>query len=383
MCAPAAVLIALSLAQVEPAVNAAEPPPATVSPAASPQLPPPPRTPSPVTPAAPAARGPTLWGFIDAQFSHTDPHAPARGTSTFELRRARIGARGDVVPAVGYVVLFDGADTSLKDAYLAVKYVPGLEIRMGQWKTPFGYEQSESDTKLLWVNTSYVVAALARGSDSRDLGAGTVGKWQLAGPLSGELSASFVNGAGPNKKDDLDEKNVWGRAGVGRKLGPASLRAGGSFGAGHQVQSLGANARFDGVGTPVDDAYFYFRTYGADVTLDTPWLFAAAELIQSERDVSKHTAPTAVARSSLTARGWYAGIYGKTPWNLGPVFRAERFDPSRSDADDRSERYTIGAYLDVRPVSARLVFNYEIDASEKASTNRPGDRAIAFAQVVF
>jgi hypothetical protein len=110
---------------------------------------------------------------------------------------------------------------------------------------------------------------------------------------------------------------------------------------------------------------------------------AAAELIQSERDVSKHTAPTAVARSSLTARGWYAGIYGKTPWNLGPVFRAERFDPSRSDADDRSERYTIGAYLDVRPVSARLVFNYEIDASEKASTNRPGDWAIAFAQVVF
>jgi hypothetical protein len=334
-----------------------------------------------------APKGPQLWGFVNLQFSRTDAPSPANDSSTFELRRARIGARGDVTPQIGYAVLFDGADTSLKDAYGVLKRlpVPGIELRVGQFKPPFGYEQQERDTKLLWVNGSYVVQALARSttttslgatSDSRDLGAGAFGRWAVGRGVGVELAAAVANGAGPNRRDDLAEKNVWGRAGVSAKAGPATVRAGASYGNGNHLAGLGVNKVFDGGETAGDDTSFYFATYGADVTLDTPWLFAAAELIQSERDVRD-----AGVRSNVNARGWYAGVYGKTPWNVGPVLRAERYDRDRAAANDLNERYTLGAYVDVLPVNARLVFNYELDESDRAV--RTGDRAIGFAQVIF
>ncbi|WP_242360362.1 porin [Anaeromyxobacter sp. SG17] len=344
---------------------------------------------------APPARAqektsPVFYGVLNVQASRLDAPTPGATTSTVELRRARIGARGEVTPHVAYSFLFDAADASVKDAYAALQgfsLLPGLELRAGQWKTPFGYEQPESDTKLLWVTSSYVVAALARStttssltasSDARDLGLGVVGRWSIAGGLGADLAASVVNGAGPSRRDDLDEKNVWGRAGLSLAAGRTTVRAGGSYGYGRQLAGLGANGRFDGVGAAVDDTSFYFLTYGADATLDTPYLFAAAELIQSERDV--FTAATG-ARSDALARGWYAGVYGKTPWNVGPVFRAERFDRNRTTAGDRNERYTVGAYVDLLPIKARLIANYELDQSQKAV--RTGDRAVLFGQVIF
>lgn len=113
----------------------------------------------------------TPYGLLNFQYSRLYPSAPKPGVSGFEWRRARIGLRGDVNPNVGFNVVYDGADNALKDGFVALRYVPGLEVRLGQFKTPFGYEQPESDTKLLWVNTSYAVGALARGRDSRDVGA--------------------------------------------------------------------------------------------------------------------------------------------------------------------------------------------------------------------
>jgi hypothetical protein len=340
--------------------------------------------------AAQDAKAPQFYGFINVQASQVDAPTPASNSSTLELRRARIGARGDVTPNIGYVVLFDAADVSVKDAFVSLKNVsvlPGLELRAGQWKTPFGYEQPESDTKLLWVNGSYVVQALARSttttsltasSDARDVGVGIVGKWKLSGPLGAELAASVVNGAGPSRRDDLNEKNVWGRAGATFKRGTLAVRAGGSYGYGHQLAGLGANAKFDGVGTPVDDTSFHFLTYGADVTVDTPWFFLASEIIQSERDVWNHATGE---RPNVLARGWYAGVYGKTPWNVGPVFRAERYDRNGSMGADANERYTVGAYADVLPINARLIFDYELDESDAAV--RTGNRAVLFAQVIF
>jgi hypothetical protein len=340
---------------------------------------------------APPVKGPTatFYGFANVQYARTDAPAPTADSGTFEIRRARIGAKGDVVAeSIGYNVLFDAADTSLKDAFLAAKQlgIPGLELRAGQFKTPFGYEQPESDTKLLWVYSSYVVQALARSTttatvntapDSRDVGAAVLGKWSLPAGLGAELAAAVTNGAGPNRKDDLNEKNAWGRAGLTAKAGPASIRAGASYGYGHQLV-LGANGKYDGTAATTDDASFYFHTYGADVEVDSKWLFVAAEVIQSERDVRDHATG---ARSGYDARGWYAGVYGKTPWHVGPIFRAERYDRNRSAANDLNERYTVGAYADLLPVNARLIFNFELDESEKAV--RTGNRAILFGQVIF
>ncbi|MGC4001556.1 MAG: porin [Anaeromyxobacter sp.] len=368
------------------------PPPAAAQPAPAAPAP----APAPVTaPAAakPASKGPQLYGFVQLQLSQLKPPSPAHDSSTFEVRRARLGARGDLTGQIGYAAIYDFADSSLKDAVIAGKnlgWAPGVELRFGQFKTPFGWEQPESDYKLLWVYSSYVVQALARSTttssvtatpDARDIGAQLLGKW--GGPaLTGELTAAVTNGAGPNRKDDLDRKNLWGRAGLAGKLGPVSLRGGVSYAHGRQLAGLGANAKFDGVGTFTDDTFFDFDTVGGDVELDSKWLFVAAEYIQSDRDQSVYAAGVAT-ETSYKARGWYAGAYGKTPWRVGPVVRVEQYDRNRSTDDDTAERYTLGLYydLDQVPVNTRLIFNYELDQSDDGV--KVGDRAVLLGQVIF
>ena len=110
---------------------------------------------------APAVKPPTPYGFVQVQYSATNKPAPAANTSTFELRRARLGLRGELTPQIAYNVLWDGADGSLKYAWGRLVLPADLDLRAGQAKTPFGYEQLEADTRLLWLYNSAVVAALA------------------------------------------------------------------------------------------------------------------------------------------------------------------------------------------------------------------------------
>jgi hypothetical protein len=358
-----------------------------------------PPTPSPVAPApAPVATAPqpapftpkvVPHGVINFQLSRLSPPSPKPAVDTFEFRRARIGLKGDVTREIGFVVVYDGADDAMKDAAVMLRYLPGVELRLGQFKTPFGYEQSEFDVRLLWVYSSYAVSALARGRDSRDVGLLAAGSWRVGGPASVDLSAALVNGAGPNTKDDLDEKNVWSKAGVSLALAGTTTRLGASYGYGHQVQALGADGRFGPQGTgasaTLDDTYFWFHTAGLDLTFDSPWVFVAAEKLRSRRHVTRFTTPTTSATTDVEPNGWYAGLYTRSRWNTGVILRVEEAllpTPAGTALNPGwNERTTVGVYHDVVPLTVRFIVEYEFDRSSPVV--RTGDRAIAFAQVGF
>ncbi|MBK9518601.1 MAG: porin [Anaeromyxobacter sp.] len=379
------LLAAALLSQAEPASPSVTTPPAAPVSAPAPVVAP---APAPASAAPAIAPKLTVFGFLNLQYSATDKAAPTANTSTFENRRARLGLRGEVAPGLGYLLVYDGADSALKDAYLSARPGFGVEVRAGQLKTPFGYEQSEADTRLLWVYNSAVIVNLARGRDSRDQGVQAAWKGTVMGPLSAEVIAAVVNGAGPNAKDDLVEKNLWSRAGLSAAVAGGTVRLGISYAHGHQVSSTGTDGKFGVQGAVLDDTYFWFHTTGADLTWDSPWAFVAVEAIQSRRHQRRFTAPTASTVTNLAAWGWYAGAYGKTPWHLGPVFRAELYEPNDASAtvNDRTERYTVGAYYDVLPVSARFILNYEFDESDRAvraAASGVGNRLVLFAQVMF
>jgi hypothetical protein len=156
-----------------------------------------------------------------------------------------------------------------------------------------------------------------------------------------------------------------------------------------QVQALGTDAKLglqgSGATATFDDTTFYFHAAGLDLTVDSPWFFAVYERIQSRRHVTKHSNPTTAAVTDVEPKGWYAGIYGKTPWNLGPVLRVEeaRLPTSAGTAENArtNRKYTLGAYYDSTPLNARLVVNYEWDDSPKAI--RTGNRLVVLAQVMY
>jgi hypothetical protein len=300
--------------------------------------------------------------------------ATATTPTGFSVPRARIRASGDLVPRIGFVVEGDLAtvNTLLTDGYARVTLVPYHEIRIGQMKTQFGYENPEGDTRLLVINRTLVSNALGReqngpnaaSGDTRDVGVGVLGKFPLVEGATLEWAGTLVNGAGSNRaNDDLlsPQKDFWGRVGPALKLGASTLRLGASLGRGYDVGTRGTAA------TPYR---YLFRRVGVDVQVDTPWAFAAGEFVRGT---------DALQAGQRISAGAYVYGYGKTPWNVGPVLRVEGFDPSRGVRGDFRRRYTLGAYYDYLPLNARVIFNYERDHSSV----RRDDALLVQTQVVF
>jgi len=317
---------------------------------------------------APVDLVPKISGYAQVMLSaglDGDGNGVASTASLF-LRRARIRLKGNVLEGVGYTFLVDLATLSnfTRDAYFWTTLIPHHELRIGQQKTQFGYENPESASLLYVIDRAFVSDGLSRGSDLRDLGLGLLGKWDLPADFGVEYAITAVDGAGPNVLlDDTPRKNLWGRAGASYKNGDWTVKLGVSAANGDRFFKADAVA-----GTP---AYvMQFSRLGLDVRADTPWFFAAVEGVLGTND--RGAGPAGAA-------GFYALAAGKTPWNLGPILRVEAYDQDLDAPGDLLRRYTLGAYADLKPVAARLMVNLELDGSET-----PRDHAlVSWVQVVF
>jgi len=340
----------------------------------------PPETPAPLTPPAPKVNlVPSLSGFAQVQFAAGldgtgEGVAP---TATVFIRRARVRVKGNVAKGIGYTFLADLATVNnlLRDAYVSTTLVPNHEIRLGQQKTQFGYENPEAATEVFFINFAYASEALARGPDLRDLGVGVLGQWELPAGFGVDYQLTAVNGAGPNVLvDDTPRKNLWGRAGGSY----------GDFGWKLKVGVSGALGDRFIKADPVTMQPAYrvsFRRLGVDLRADTLWFFAVAEGALGSNDPSTGAGAT-------TAAGGYVMAIGKTPWNVGPLVRAEFYDPDLANIGDRNQRFTLGAYVDLKSEElrgqlkaggVRWLVNLDLDASE----TRRDHAVLSWVQVVF
>jgi hypothetical protein len=328
--------------------GAQEPPPPPAEAAPAPEPAPPPEPPPPPKPKPTVA----VSGYAHLQLNlfvdgNDDDET---SSSTLLVRRIRLRFRGEVLPGLGYVVMIDPSTPTnlLRDGFLSLTFVPHHEIRVGQQKTQFGYENPESSTKLFTVNRAFVSDALGRGQDLRDLGVGLLGTWDLASGLGVDYQLTLVNGSGPNvTQDATDRKNFWGRAGIRYERGGLHLRLGGSYGNGDHIRRATMTGGMDVV--------YDFDRIGADVEVTTPWAFVAAEYLRGTNELPE---------GDVDAQGFYVTLVGTTPWNLGPIVRYEQYDPDTDADDNLQKRFTFGAYADVRPVNVRIVANFELDDSD-------------------
>ena len=312
----------------------------------------------------------TFFGFVQTHYRHAFETGDdgVFDAPNFRVQRVRLGVRGDLNSWLSYEVDVDPRAPAvtgfLRDAYLAFKFIPRHEVRVGQQKTQFGYENRESSSDLFVVNRSELSDALSRGPNLRDIGVGLIGNVRLGKGWRFEDAITVVNGDGLNVQADATRrKNIWGRAGLRYRKDAADLtvRVG--------VSGATGDGIVEGVDPldPADDYRQSFSRTGTDVQVNHRRFLATAEYV-------KGTNENTLTGEADDLSGYYVNVVGKTRWRVGPTVRLDTFA-------DEFRRWTIGAYYGLPNVPLRVMVNYEY--RELKDGVRGDDKLYVWTQVRF
>lgn len=127
--------------------------------------------------------------------------------NTFDMRRARIGFGGKVFEDISFSVVGDfAASTKLDVAYINYALSKPAQLRLGQFKMPFGLETLTSSNNIQFLERAFM-DSLAPGKER--------GIMLHGAPVPGFTYAIAAStGAGQNKSDtdpESDDKDLMGR----------------------------------------------------------------------------------------------------------------------------------------------------------------------------
>ena len=190
-----------------PAIDVAAAPPTLSAPPATERQPVAAMASSAAAPKPVQARGPSIRGRVqvDALVFNNDEGSKSTGT---ELRRARLGVRGEVADGLGYVaeVDFGGNEVSLQDVYLSYELAENLEVRAGYFRPPVTSDELTSSNYTLFLERSAYASTFGPG---RRIGVAVSrwgDRWGVSGGLFGETE---------NADLDTEREEAWLIAGRG------------------------------------------------------------------------------------------------------------------------------------------------------------------------
>jgi phosphate-selective porin len=311
----------------------------------------------------------TLGGLLQVQFEdgdRGDSRFPATGEDRFYLRRARMNATGTFAEQFDFRIEFDLAGTlgstnglraQMTDGYVNWNRYAGSQIRAGQFKTPFGFEQLYPDPRLLTIERSL---ANDRLTLNRQLGA------QLWGDLLDKhvsYAVGVFNGNGVNNSANDNGKLLWaGRLAVtpwkGNLFGgSASWAIGGNYFQSEDTALSLPDFNLDSTPTTPDRDNLFTgkrRGYGVDSQLETGPFSFWVEYLQN------HLEPTnARPFSRFDSDGWYAQAgFFLVPKKLQLVLKHETFDPSRRVSSNDVSTDTVGLSYYLRGHNLKLQLDY-------------------------
>ena len=342
----------------------------------------------------PAGKEPTLTlgGLLQVQADFGD-RGDARftdGNDRFYLRRARLNATGRFLEEFDFRLEMDlagslsnsaGLRAQMTDGYINWNRFAAANIRAGQFKTPFGFEQLYSDPRLITIERSMVNDRLTL---SRQIGA------QVGGDLADKrvsYALGAFNGNGVNNNFNDNGKFTW----VGRLSGIPWQRGSGD---GAMSWSVGANGftsedtalaepsefRLDSTpATAAADNLFTGKRRGAG--FDTEILVGPfelwAELLQVRWEPDSNR-----PRPQLDSGGWYvqASMFA-VPKKLQFVAKYETFDPDRDAGKDETNTGTLGLNYYIKGHDLKLMLDYmRVDAADRPSKE---NKMLARLQVIF
>jgi len=378
------------------------------------------------TEAPNAAARAMVWGFIQPEFQSTSGTNLAAGpwagqeaafnqigpdldsNSTFNIRRARIGVRGQNFPLDGKINYFllleagnniitkgSGGSVDVTDASITLNHIKGARVRVGMFKTPTSEEGLQAIHTFDYINftnfaffdglerhfksdgsvTSVGANPFYDGGAFRDVGV-QVFDWFNTGNWEHTYAVMLGNGNGISATDNDSNKDLylyWSSEMVYGGKGPRreGLKLSGWYQDGKRTLNTGptqASGEFD-------------RTrYGVGMTYRKGKLRAAAEYLKAKGMIfngtdggavpgSLNNAGTAVASNNVLpndkSKGWYADVgYLVTP-KLELDLRYDTMNrATETSANERKfNTLTLGAQYFFNK-KTRLVANYEVrDAS--------------------
>ncbi|MEZ5012902.1 MAG: porin [Chitinophagales bacterium] len=314
---------------------------------------------------------PELSGFIQAHYLNefNTNGDTLRDPDGFRILRVRLEVKGDVNKYVGYDVSIDPRAPEqggiLRDAFLVLHLLKDQDIRVGQQKTGFGWENSISSTKLYTVNRAEMSDAVSRGENLRDIGIGITGHIKLNDTWRIEDAVTLTNGTKFNVTGPYDfntKKALWGRLGMRYKNEALQMRCGASFGYG------GLRYLNDSLYNPNDDVYVDFWRIGADLEIEHDWFFLAGEWGMGE-DMAADT----LFDDPI---GYQIELAAKTKWNCGPLVRYDVFQ-------DEWKVWTFGAYYGKPKDPFRVLINYIARGNIIDQPGGHDDRLYIQMQVAF
>lgn len=308
----------------------------------------------------------SIGGYVQAQ-AEVGKAPDSRYTGIFNrvlLRRARLTVKGAFDEHFEFTLQSDYGNNSignvagyraqLADAFLAWTKYDAANLQIGQFKTPFGYEQLLSDTKTLTAERSLPNDQLTVG---RQLGVG------LLGSVANKritYSVGAFNGNGVNNGNNDNQQFMY----AGRVAGTA-------WTAGVSKLSLGANSFWSR-----DTGTFIGRRTG--VGADAQLTVGAADFTAEYLRVLQNR----VTGADLIGEGWSAqAAYFLVPKTFQAVTRFESYNANTLIANSTSENWVFGVNYYVKGDDIKLAFNYTL--GDPAGTLSNQGRYIGRLQIVF
>jgi phosphate-selective porin len=281
----------------------------------------------------------------------------------FFVRRARVNVSGAFAEHFDFKAEVDLGNNSLaattagnwkpsaSDIFVNWNRYDFANVKIGQFKTPFGYEQIMPDTQTWFAERSL---ANDRLTESRQIGAAVSGSFfdkRLA------YSVGAFNGNGVNQGGNDDDNFIW----VGRINGTAW--SGKLFDQDTKL-NLGVNGYVDD-STAVSKGGFGFtgnsfsgdrHGLGADLQLTFGRFALAAEYLHGHFEPAN-----AVPFAEVDAQGYYVMVgYDILPKKLQAKLRFDSFDPNTDVSGNDTEAWTLGLTDLLKGNDIRFDVNYVI-----------------------
>ena len=185
------------------------------------------------------------WFIGSFKWDDTEGKVPQ---TNFAINAARLIVKGDFVKDVSYHVMtdfwtYEGFRPILMQAWVQYNTGRYAQIRVGQFKYPFGIEAYPAIIKWKFLNPSYVTIGIAKklgkeGAFFRDIGAQVTGSAAISKDFSFFYKAMLMNGNGSNVFENNNSKDLVGN--IGLKL-PYNVVLGGSYYTGVSGDSVDVN----------------------------------------------------------------------------------------------------------------------------------------------